>query len=67
MKIIKEDNSKNMKYALKDFENAYRKLVYEWSRNPSLKGDEDYPFNKSFDELNIPLWVESFLKEIRKF
>lgn len=55
--------------ALKRFKEAYYGLSVMWNRNNSNLNDTDavrhYPFHKSFDELDIPGWVDATVTELR--
>jgi hypothetical protein len=55
--------------ALKRFKEAYYGLSCVWERKESNLNDTDavryYPFHKSFDELNIPGWVDATINELR--
>lgn len=67
MKILNEKNTKLIGY-LKDFKSLFNKINDEWQNESDKLGKEigakDYPFKESFDELGIPDWVDSFIKEL---
>lgn len=54
--------------ALKRFKTAYYALSVAWDRKDSNLNDVDairhYPFDKSFDELNVPGWVDAMINEL---
>lgn len=54
--------------ALENFRKAYFQLLYKWWDNDILDNTESlnkYPFNKSFDALSIPQWIEETIEEIK--
>lgn len=58
-------NSKLIK-ALEDFKNAYTNLELQWSNHIGLAdGSQGYPFDKSFDEIDVPGWVASFQENLK--
>lgn len=53
---------------LEEFQRAYNELLEEWNKNDilnDLKSIELYPFNKSFEELNINEWIEKSIEELK--
>jgi hypothetical protein len=57
---------------LKDFVEAYEALLNVWDHDTRYGidlnewlGDDLYPFDKSFDELNINQWFKNFLNKIQ--
>ena len=53
--------------ALQEFKNAYNNLLNQWFKN-DLNETESiklYPFNKSFDELEINEWIDSTITELK--
>lgn len=55
--------------ALKRFKEAYYHLSIMWERKDSDLNNVDairqYPFDKSFDELDVPGWVNAMIDELR--
>jgi hypothetical protein len=53
--------------ALQEFKNAYNNLLDQWFKNDVLNETESiklYPFNNSFDELEINKWIDSTITEL---
>jgi hypothetical protein len=50
--------------ALKDFRKAYINLVENWNILNGTESIKLYPFEKSFDELEVINWIDETLKEI---
>ena len=53
--------------ALQEFKNAYNNLLDQWLKNDVLNETESiklYPFNNSFDELEINKWIDSTITEL---
>lgn len=53
--------------ALQEFKNAYNNLLDQWLKNDVLNETESiklYPFNKSFDELEINEWIDNTITEL---
>lgn len=53
--------------ALQEFKNAYNNLLDQWLKNDVLNETESiklYPFNDSFDELEINEWIDSTITEL---
>jgi len=66
-----EDPREKMIEALDNFAKAYNELVDTWHRTPSQLDYDNklsyaYPFDKSFDELEVPGWVDDAKVLIRK-
>ena len=67
----KEYRKKEMRSALAGFYDAYVTLRDEWLRYDGFELNETesiklYPFNKSFDELEVVAWVEATLDELTR-
>ena len=63
----KEQYKKALKSAMEDFRNSYRKIIdlcYDSNNNINDYIVEDYPFNLSFDELEIEQWVATTIEKI---
>lgn len=57
----------NLTEALQQYKEAYSSLLHAWSEEEVLNDLEAislYPFESSFDELNIHEWVEESLPEL---
>ncbi len=55
--------------ALQEFKNAYNNLLNQWLKNDVLNETESiglYPFNKSFDELEIDEWIDKTITELNR-
>lgn len=53
--------------ALQEFKNAYNNLLDQWLKNDVLNETESiklYPFNNSFDELEINEWIDRTITEL---
>ena len=53
--------------ALQEFKNAYNNLLDQWLKNDVLNEAESiklYPFNNSFDELEINEWIDRTITEL---
>lgn len=53
--------------ALQEFKNAYNNLLDQWLKNDVLnetKSIKLYPFNNSFDELEINEWIDRTITEL---
>lgn len=53
--------------ALQEFRNAYNGLLEQWLKNDVLNETESiklYPFDKSFDELEINEWIDNTIAEL---
>jgi hypothetical protein len=53
--------------ALQEFKNAYNNLLDQWLKNDVLNETESiklYPFNNSFDELEINEWIDNTITEL---
>lgn len=54
---------------LENFRNAYRQLMYSWDEYGRNLNDtdaiEEYPFHKSFDELEVCRWVNRTIRELK--
>ena len=53
--------------ALRQFQDAYNNLLDEFDKDEMLNTLDSvglYPFSKSFDELNVNLWVEESIAEL---
>lgn len=65
--MSKEQYQKELKKAMLDFENSYKKLVdlcYDDNNDINDYIVEDYPFNCSLDELGIEGWAEMTVEKI---
>lgn len=56
--------------ALKRFRDAYKNLLFYWDRPGSSLNDTNalihYPFEKSFDEIDIPHWTNITINELER-
>lgn len=53
--------------ALQEFKNAYNNLLDQWLKNDVLNETESiklYPFNNSFDELEINEWIDRTITDL---
>lgn len=71
MKKYQNESLEKLINAMGDFKKSYNKLNEVISNNEIDINDiysasEFYPFNRSFDELNIDIWVEETIDELSK-
>ena len=53
-------NKINLFTKISAFKCAYNDLLSSWEKFGHHVGEKDYPFDKSFDELEIEKWLDSF-------
>lgn len=56
--------------ALIEFKQAYNNLLDKWLKDDVLNETENidlYPFDKSFDELEVNNWVNTTITELSKY
>lgn len=62
--------SNNQIRVLENFRNAYRQLLYSWNEYGSNLNEtnaiKSYPFDKSFDELEVCEWVNRTINELKQ-
>lgn len=66
---IKRQRIQGLIYALQQFNYGYRNLLEEWSLSDIMDETENidlYPFQRSFDELEIPEWVVKTITELNE-
>lgn len=68
-KLSMIDNRQEMIDALNRFCEAYHNLLDVWAGSDcdlnELKSIDKYPFDKSFDELDIDPWIDATIKELQ--
>lgn len=68
-KLSRIDDKEEMIDALKRFRDAYHSLLDVWMSGDcdlnELNAISKYPFDKSFDELDIDSWIDVTLKELQ--
>jgi len=53
--------------ALNKFKESYLNLLYEFDEEINdLDSIKLYPFEKSFDEYDVAIWVDESIKEIKR-